>query len=220
MEETNNTNINLEPKKAWNGWKSATVILIITTCCGLGLFAASLLWKQDSETGLQNKIALLEANQAEKCAEDEASIPEQKPVDELPETPVSPEVNEAEYLTVKEWGIRFKIPDGFTKLTYSIRDNRLDFSGKYEGRYMPVPKTEISFDSANYNFPYIMRYTKNDDPCRTEYSPSCEAVRIKKGEYIFAIIHLQQDPFNDDTRFLGFTTLYLAFHMFEHMEAI
>jgi hypothetical protein len=65
------------------------------------------------------------------------------------------------YLTVTEWGVRFKVPEEFTELSYTITGNKLIFAGN-----LPFIDSDasISFDLTNDPLVNVIRYPQDDDP--------------------------------------------------------
>ena len=211
MENTQNTNLDLDApatrKRAWNGWKSAVVILSITSCSGIGLFAASLLWKHDSETTLNSTIANLETSlvtlenrQPDNCP---AETPEEKPVDEVPEEPVLPEISNRRYLTINEWGVKIEIPQGLQQMTYrydsGMSDGR-DSSVSLSGKLMKDFARGDSFD-----YPFALKETevsisRAKTPTYQDQFMGTEKSDFKVGDYYYYIRRWQQEAFLEDIR--------------------
>jgi len=176
MENTNNTipatedsnksfnvNASYTSKKTWTIWKSMTIILAVTSLCGISLFIASLTWKKESETNLNSQILQLQsakAEQAEKCASQTLDTPEEKPIEEVQDTPSftpdpvtpttpTPDVNQG-YLVIKEWNVKIKMRDA-DKITYMYwkYDNQNTMpifygAGKYDSQISPVLINKIN----------------------------------------------------------------------------
>jgi len=165
--EDSNTSINLGApdarKNPWTIWKSTTIIFAVTSLCGIGLFIASLVWKQESETDLNSKIAHLESAQADQtknCVSETPDKPEEKPIEEVPDIPSftpdpvtpatpTPDANQG-YLVIKDWGVKIKMRDA-DKVTYAYKkydsQNTMPSfhgAGKYDAQIYPILLNKFS----------------------------------------------------------------------------
>jgi len=184
-------------KKRWSGWKSAVIVLSLTSLCAIGLFVASIFWKQESETKLNDKILSLQTNQGTSETEECPEVIEERPVEDLPET--IPEDN-ARYLAIKEWGMKLKIPDEFSELSYGIgasaSNNMANTAVWLYGKFQLAP-TPITISNSNLEnkvlvipqnrdrtLGLLLRFPENNDPQKT-CMISCADFAFNNGGYNF-----------------------------------
>jgi len=194
-----NTNINLK-----NIWRIVAIILAIFTV----FLAGTTMWfaiqsnKKDNATVQKDKN---ESSEGEKTDN-------QKDL-------VSTESN-AQYLTVSKWGVHFPIPDAFSKLEYSISDNRLDFKGILPS----IPSWELdggfSFDSAKDEILYVVHQPRDNDPfagCTT----SCPTLATSVNGYNLYLGHRQNGIYDSlvEENYAG-VAIYLLELMVINAEAI
>ena len=196
-----------------NNWKSLAIALIVVSVllAGAVAFFAVRSLNDNSEVAINSEQNTEQQDsEEEKCADEVA---------------IAPDVDEADYLVVSEWNIRFRKPVGFTEISFTINDNRLDFSGHLDGRYMVdagMP-TEygLRFISAMDNFSYLIRYPVDNNPCK-EYNPTCTSRLVSFGGFDYYFIPPSGNIKYSVTReeHLVFTAAYLLTYMAAHMEAI
>jgi|GEM_PF-5287097 len=196
-----------------NKWKPLTIVFIITSVLFAGTTMFFVIQSIHNSKKNNEPTANSEQDTREECTN---------------EVVVTPETNEGDDLVVSEWGIRFRKPLGFTELSYSISDNRLDFSGHLDGRYMVkagMPTVYgFRFNSATTdNFSYLMRYPENDDPCTgTGPVPGCIPPLVSLGGFNYYFVPPCCGIEYSVTReeHLVFTAAYLLTFMAAHMEAV
>jgi len=226
------TDISAPDKKRWTGWMSAVVILSVTSLCAIGLFVASLFWKQESETELNDKISSLQTHQdtrePEKCPE---VIIDEKPVKELPD--VIPE-NDTRYLVVEEWGMKLGIPDEFPDLSYNISysassnlsNTKVELYGKFQLAPTPITISNSNLDNKVLIIPKdrtigaLMRFPENADPQKACVM-SCADFAFNRGGYNFYYQYPQSSIAADSSfDFLEQLATYLTGHMLMTAEFI
>jgi len=160
-------NINLGAGR--NGWKLTAIILIAVSV----ILAGTTTW--------------FVIQSARKQADnDESSQTDSTPPDgddpaSGPDEPIPSDM----YLVVSEWGLKFKIPTGFTELSYEITDNRLNFKGSLTAEHWhngAIGISDFSINSAIDEFMYIIRHPKDNDPS-AECKASCFQFIITSGDY-------------------------------------
>ena len=135
MEETNQPTI-VKPKSSW---KVVAITLIATNILLVGTTAYFIISNINSSG----------SNIGYGIEQPDKECPE--------EIVIAPEIDDANYLVVREWGIRLKIPEGFLRLSYMVEDSWLILTGT---KKMLI--YEIN-DTVDYNFEsdfFVKRYNK------------------------------------------------------------
>ncbi|MCL2869888.1 hypothetical protein FWF48_03755 [Candidatus Saccharibacteria bacterium] len=129
--------INLNNKKPRNKWKAVGMIFIILTLLfgGAGGFLGYALMQKKNDLDSANKNLKDVKAQLATAKTDLANAKKQNSTEESTN-------NSANYLTVKEWGIKFTIPDGLTGLKYTISNDNLEFNTDKVAAYGGICATD------------------------------------------------------------------------------
>ncbi|MCL2869889.1 hypothetical protein FWF48_03760 [Candidatus Saccharibacteria bacterium] len=175
--------ISLDNKKPKNKWKIVGIIFIILALLlgGAGGFIAYKFLNQKDE--LDSKQTALDKAKADlkiaqnKEAEDNTTVAE---------------TESANYLTIKEWGIKFKIPDTLKNVTYTITgDSALVVAANNPSKLTPFTGYACSGQKSNA----AIARSKQDDI--TVNGNKMSSVKI--GDYYYAVTGRQQSMTCGDT---------------------
>jgi len=128
-------------------------------------------------------------------------------------------VEDTSKLVVKEWGLFFIRPQGFTELSYRITNNRLDFAGimstnRDVGMNAIPAHFSFKFDD---DFVHIERYRQDDDPlwdCLVGCNPYIETSDGYRYYFIQRLYVQEEEKLPD-----WFATKLLRY-MFANMEQV
>ena len=170
--------ITINSKKPRNGWKAISVVFIVLTLVFAG--ASGFLGYQLA----QKKTDLSDANSSIKDVK--AQLKQvKKDLADAKKQNITGGTNIKDstgYLTIKEWGIKFKIPDGLNSIRYEINK---DSNGKqYVGVY---------YDDAGCSFPIvtISRTTNASTPASQDGTLKVGDIAKKIGDYYYTVAAMQ-----------------------------
>jgi hypothetical protein len=198
--------------KPKNYWKLIAIVSVMVAILLTGLTAFLVIKSNNSQREKETADSVISQLQTKNATEKEKPI-EQQPVPEKCEEvqvvapePVAPSVvvDNARYLTVNEWGMKFKIPDEFLELSYKLTNSNATIS--FYGVVHPV-NVRNDFGTLTIKKDplfYYTRYAENND------SKNRPFVKTEKGfNYYFE--HAQSILSED------FRTEQLADYLLQHM---
>ena len=181
-------------QKPKNLWKVIAIVFIALAM--LSLIAATMLYIQNVQKN--NTIVELEGNANNAREDGKNEISQDNGYTPSEKNDASSSANpEWQTLTIKEWNMRFVIPDGLNKLHYKISNNRLDFIGVLSAEHTSY-LDDFSINSEIDEFIYVVRYSANNDP-EKGCIESCPGLIGSNSGYNYYVGHRQNWAYNSMT---------------------
>jgi len=119
MEQNNiSTGAKAQNTKTHSGWKVAAIVLAVILVGTIGAVTIFAVKSNDEKSDLKNTISSLKNIKNEERPE---TVPEQMP---------NTEPDNTRYLTIKEWGVKFQVPEGIDEISYEyVNDKYIYFKG-------------------------------------------------------------------------------------------